>query len=97
MTVALFCFDKGARMPDHVLEGNVIIHVLEGELSIRTAIQTHRLSAGKLMVLAPSVAHDITAMKTSRILITFCLEGNGANGWRFGHYPRQDSNLRPPV
>lgn len=74
MTVGLFCFQAGAKIPDHVLDGNTTIHVLEGRLTVH-ASESHRLGAGAILALKPRVKHDIEAEEASKVLITFCLEG----------------------
>lgn len=74
MTVALFCLDPGAHLPNHVVPGDVIIQVLRGEVTIRTDSTTHELTTGHLLALKPNVAHDLTAKSKCRLLMTFCQE-----------------------
>jgi quercetin dioxygenase-like cupin family protein len=76
VTVALFLLDRGAGMPQHVAEGVVTVHVLEGRITITAEDQVHALSAGQLLVLAPGVEHDVRADEASRMLLTVCLEGD---------------------
>src|SRR6476660_7019727 len=52
-TIALFHFDAGGRMADHRTAGTVSIHALEGRLQIKTSEETHDLTAGQIVVLAP--------------------------------------------
>ncbi|MEX2672558.1 MAG: cupin domain-containing protein [Phycisphaeraceae bacterium] len=73
MTVGLFCFNEGSKIPDHVLDGNTTIHVLEGRLTVH-ASQSHTLKPGSIMALKPNVKHDIEADQPTKALITFCLE-----------------------
>ena len=79
-TLALYCFDPGGRLPDHVVDGPVIIHVLAGRLRVRTDQAEHALSAGQLLRLAPGVRHDVAADEPSQMLLTVCLEGPGSHG-----------------
>lgn len=74
LTVALFLFDRGAAMPQHVAEGVVTVQVLQGRLKMSAEGQTHDLPAGSLLVLAPGVKHDVHAIEPTRMLLTVCLE-----------------------
>lgn len=76
LTVALFLFDRGASMPQHVAEGVVTVQVLQGRLKMTSEGQVHDLAAGSLLVLAPGVQHDVHAIEPTRMLLTVCLEGN---------------------
>ena len=73
-TVALFHFSQGATMPEHLARGTVTIHVLEGRMTIHAAGEQHTLGAGKILVLAPNVKHDLHADEESHMLLTVHLE-----------------------
>ena len=77
VTVALFVFERGAHMPQHVAEGVVTVHVLQGRLTMTAEGQVHQLSSGQLLVLAPGVEHDVQADEPTRMLLTVCLEASG--------------------
>jgi quercetin dioxygenase-like cupin family protein len=74
VTVALFVFDRGARMPQHVAEGVVTVDVLEGRLRMSAEGQAHDMTAGQILVMAPGVRHDVFAEEPTRMLLTVCLE-----------------------
>jgi quercetin dioxygenase-like cupin family protein len=74
-TVALFHFTAGSTMPEHQTRGSIMIHVLDGRMTVRTPDQTHDLPAGQILVLAPNVKHDLHAPVESRMLLTVHLEG----------------------
>jgi len=74
MTVGLFIFERGGRLPDHSAEGVVILHGLSGRFEVRTAQGSHALRPGQILILAPNVKHDIAALESSRMLLTVCLE-----------------------
>ncbi|MEX0886887.1 MAG: AraC family ligand binding domain-containing protein [Phycisphaeraceae bacterium] len=78
-TLALYCFDAGGRLPDHVVDGPVIIHVLTGRLHVHTDAAEHNLPAAQLLRLAPGVRHDVIAEEPSQMLLTVCLEGPGSH------------------
>lgn len=73
MTVALFVFERGAQMPQHVAEGVVTVHVLQGRLRMSTEGRVHDLPAGQVLVMAPGVRHDVQAVEPTRMLLTVCL------------------------
>ncbi|HEX7009514.1 MAG TPA: AraC family ligand binding domain-containing protein [Phycisphaeraceae bacterium] len=78
-TLALYLFETGASLPDHVVDGPVIIHVLQGRLKVATDQTEHDLPAGTLLRLAPNVRHDVSALERSQMLLTICVEGPGSH------------------
>lgn len=72
-TVALFRFERGGGLASHKTNGTVTIHVIEGKLRIGTldagGIAEHVLTAAQLVVLAPSVPHDVHALEDSTMLL----------------------------
>lgn len=77
-TIALFLFEKGASLPEHVAEGVVSVQVLEGKLRLNTQGKVHELSTGQLLVMAPGVKHDVYAEEPSRMLLTVCLQAKSS-------------------
>ena len=75
-TIALFLFEKGASLPEHVAEGVVSVQVLQGKLKMNVGGQQHELSAGQILVMAPGVHHDVYAQEPTRMLLTVCLQGS---------------------
>ena len=75
LTVALFVFDRGGFLPEHVVDGPVVIHVLEGAVMVATPEGQHELAAGQLLRLAGGVSHNVTAEHPSRMLVTICRLG----------------------
>jgi quercetin dioxygenase-like cupin family protein len=73
-TVALFLFDAGGRLAEHHTAGTVTIHALDGRLRVAAGGETHELTAGQLVALAPGVPHDVAAAEPSRMLLTVHLE-----------------------
>ena len=73
-TTAIFSFDNGAGLEQHTMEGEAIIHVLAGRLSVRTAKAQHELGPNDLMMLDPGVAHTLQAIEPTRMLMTVVLE-----------------------
>ncbi|MCC7351455.1 MAG: cupin domain-containing protein [Phycisphaerales bacterium] len=73
-TIALFIFEQGANLPEHVAEGVVSVQVLQGKLRMNVQGQSNELSAGQILVLAPGVKHDASALEPSQMLLTVCLQ-----------------------
>ena len=79
-TLAMFMFDPGARLADHVVDGPVIMQTLSGHLSVTTDERSYALPAGTLLRLAPGVRHDVQASEASQMLMTVCVEGPESHG-----------------
>jgi quercetin dioxygenase-like cupin family protein len=75
VTIVLFVFEAGSRLPEHVAEGLETIHALEGGLTVRSAGQTYELSSGSLLVINPGVSRSIEARNAARLLLTVHLGG----------------------
>lgn len=70
VTLILFHFREGSAIPEHVVDGPVTIHVLDGKLDVATESEVHTLSKDQLLFLAPGIVHDVTAHEESRMLLT---------------------------
>jgi quercetin dioxygenase-like cupin family protein len=70
LTLTLFHFEEGSQLPEHVVEGAVTIHVLDGEVEIETDDEVHHLEDDQILVLAPKVKHDLRALDETRMLLT---------------------------
>ena len=70
-TTAIFTFEKGGHIDRHTAEGEAIIHVLSGRLSIQTAATTHELKTNDLLLLDPGVPYTFKALEPTRMLMTF--------------------------
>ncbi len=73
LTVALFQFNPDGGLEKHVADAAVIIHVLEGTISVKTAESTTTLTSGQMLMLPPGVPHDLTAPHPALVLLTVCL------------------------
>jgi quercetin dioxygenase-like cupin family protein len=74
-TVALYCLEPGAKLPDHEVSGPVLIQVLAGRITVHTDQSQHTLKQGMLLRLSPHVRHDVEAIDASDMLLTVCVEG----------------------
>jgi quercetin dioxygenase-like cupin family protein len=57
-------------LKDHQADAQVTILALTGRLEVSTPAQTHQLPEGSLLVLDPSVRHDVIAREKSQMLLT---------------------------
>jgi len=73
-TTAIFLFEADSRLREHAMDGEAIIHVLEGRVTIQAEGQFHELAPNDLMLLKPRVQHDIEASETTRLLMHVVLE-----------------------
>lgn len=73
LRILLFTFEPGGRLPDHRAPGQVVIQCLRGELAVGAEGTMHRLTPGQVVVLEPSVAHDVEARVESDMLLTVCM------------------------
>lgn len=69
LSMILFAFDKGGSLKEHKADGEVIIHVLRGQLSVTVAAEEVVLSAGQLLALAPGQRHSVQAIDETDMLL----------------------------
>ena len=72
-TTAIFDFQRDGAITQHRMEGEAIIHVLAGRLSVQTPMAQHELGPNDLMMLDPGVSHDFKALEPTRMLMTVVL------------------------
>ena len=77
VTQVLFSFEPGGRLREHSAAGLVTIHVLEGRLDVTAEGVVNPLAAGDVLILDPSVPHDVEAATESAMLLTVHLAGAG--------------------
>jgi quercetin dioxygenase-like cupin family protein len=74
VTVALFVFDRFSHLPEHVAQGIVTMHVLNGWMKISAGDVEHELKAGQMLVLASGVRHSLKAEAESEVLVSVHLD-----------------------
>lgn len=72
-TVAIFVLDAGACLAEHKTVGLVTIQPVEGEITVTAEGRTHRLCSGRLLVLAPNVAHAVMTERGASFLLQVSL------------------------
>jgi quercetin dioxygenase-like cupin family protein len=61
-------------MPEHRAPVWVTLHVLRGARRVRTSDTQHDLAEGQMLVLAPTVPHDVVADEEADMLLGVCAE-----------------------
>lgn len=65
-----FAFSEGQGLDEHTNPNDAIVHVLEGEASIRIDSVTHRVRAGEALHLPPSIPHALLGGAPFKMLLT---------------------------
>ena len=70
LSMILFAFEKDGRLKEHQTDGEVVIQVLRGQLSVEVAGESRVLRSGSLVALAPGQRHAVHALEESDMLLT---------------------------
>jgi quercetin dioxygenase-like cupin family protein len=70
VTVILFLFEPQGLLKEHRADGDVIIHVLSGQLQVTVDEEARELGASALLALAPGVPHSLRALVATEMLLT---------------------------
>ena len=70
LSVILFAFEKDGALKEHQADGEVVIHVLRGRLTVETEAESFVLTPGALVTLAPGQRHAVRAHEASDMLLT---------------------------
>jgi quercetin dioxygenase-like cupin family protein len=63
----------GKRMPKHAVDGPITVQCIEGEVDLEVDGTHRKVRAGDLLYLSGGVAHDLTAIVNSSLLVTIAL------------------------
>ncbi|MFI4917892.1 MAG: cupin domain-containing protein [Phycisphaerales bacterium JB060] len=74
LTTAAFAMRKGARLEDHAVDGEAVLHVLAGEVHLTMDGVGQDVAAGQIVLLAPGVEHAVEATEDARLLMHIVLE-----------------------
>jgi len=70
-TLTLYHFEADGKIPEHSLDdGLVVIHVLDGKITVRTEDGDVSLEEDDLVTLQSNLAHSLEAEKESHLLLT---------------------------
>jgi quercetin dioxygenase-like cupin family protein len=68
--VVLFGFAEGQELTEHTSTQHALIQILTGECEFSLAGKPHRLKAGDLLYMPPSLAHAVRATTPFSMLLT---------------------------
>ncbi|MEX2162518.1 MAG: cupin domain-containing protein [Anaerolineales bacterium] len=69
-TVTLFAFDAGEGLSEHTAPYDALVHVVEGEASVRIGTQEHAVAAGQVLLLPANQPHALKATTPFKMLLT---------------------------
>ena len=75
LRVVLMSFRAGVRIKEHRARGSVVIQTITGFIRVKLAAEEVELKAGSILVLEPSLAHDLEALEESTVLLTLAWAG----------------------
>ena len=70
LNVLLIALKKGAELSEHRTRGQIAVHVLSGVIRFNAEGQEVTLSSGCMLALDREVAHSVTALENSSVLLT---------------------------
>ena len=70
LSIVLTAIKKGATLCGHQVDGPITLQVLSGTIQFGVAGEPRTLSAGTVIALEKSIAHDIHALEDSELLLT---------------------------
>jgi quercetin dioxygenase-like cupin family protein len=68
-TMTVFAFSEGQGLDEHTNPNDAIVHVLDGEASVRIADVTHRVQEGEALHLPPSAPHAVLEGSEFKMLL----------------------------
>jgi quercetin dioxygenase-like cupin family protein len=73
--VVLIALQANRRIPEHKTDGRISVHVLSGHIQLQASGRTFSVRPGGLLALDHGVAHDLTALEESVLLLTIAWPG----------------------
>jgi quercetin dioxygenase-like cupin family protein len=70
---------KGSSIPTYEAEGEIILHCVEGRISLAVLGEPHELRAGQLLYLALNEPFSIEGLEHASVLATIISPKQGAN------------------
>lgn len=70
MRLVLMILDRGVTMPEHLAQGSLTIHTLQGRVVVTLLDASFDLAAGQLLTIEHGVSHAMAAIEDSAVLLT---------------------------
>jgi quercetin dioxygenase-like cupin family protein len=80
LSLILFAFEVGGAIKEHRTEGEVVVQVLRGRITVTVDGDAIELSQGELLSLAPGQPHAVYAREASDMLLTICRDPGASDG-----------------
>lgn len=68
--VILMAFDKGASIPTHSANADVMVQMVEGECEFTVGNETRLMRAGDFLMMSPGMLHSLHAPERFKVLVT---------------------------
>lgn len=68
--VTLFAFDKGQELSEHTAPFDALVHVLDGEATIKILGKAFHLKTGDAIIMPADEPHAVTALTQFKMLLT---------------------------
>jgi len=68
--MVLISMDKGAVLKEHHADGTISVQVLKGSLRFTAQGAAHSLSTNRVVMLGPSLPHEVEALEETAFLLT---------------------------
>ncbi len=68
--IALFAFDKGQGLSEHIAPYDALVYILEGEAEIMVAGKTMMLREGDYTIMPANKPHALRAVNKFKMLLT---------------------------
>jgi len=69
-TVTLFAFDQGQGLSEHTAPYDALVYILDGEADVTVSGETHRLSAGEMIIMPANQPHALKAARRFKMKLT---------------------------
>lgn len=70
LRMVLLAIRKGATVPEHKVDGECSLHVLNGHIALTLEGERRELKAGQVIGLGDQIRHDVEALDDSNVLLT---------------------------
>lgn len=70
MELARLVLPAGQGLPDHRVDGPIVIHCISGRLAVTTSRGERELGAGQLLHLPPGDPHAVVGIEDAVVLLT---------------------------
>lgn len=67
--VSLLAFKAGQKLDEHLAPAEVMVCVVEGEISFTMIDKPHTIKAGEFMLMGAGVPHSVAAMADSKVML----------------------------